>query len=73
MDGGKAEGMYGRTKRWTNGWKDISMDGCTDGQMDGWTDELNKAGYTAPDAPSTRLKITRDRRTEGRTEGHTLL
>ena len=37
----------------------------------------NKAGYTAQDAPSTRLKITRDRRTYGptdlRTDGHTLI
>ena len=37
----------------------------------------NKAGYTAQDAPSTRLKITRDRwtdgRTDGRTDGHGLL
>ena len=31
----------------------------------------NKAGYTAQDAPSTRLKITRDRRTYGRTYGRT--
>ena len=30
--------------------------------------KTNKAGYTAQDAPSTRLKITRD----GRTDGHTL-
>ena len=35
--------------------------------------EENKAGYTAQDAPSTRLKITRDGRTYGRTDGHTLL
>ena len=27
---------------------------------------MNKAGYTAQDAPSTRLKITRDGRTDGR-------
>ena len=41
----------------------------------------NKAGYTAQNAPSTRLKITgdgrTDRRTDGptdrRTDGHTLL
>ena len=37
----------------------------------------NKAGYTAQDAPSKRLKITRDRRTYGptdlRTDGHTLI
>ena len=41
---------------------------------------VNKAGYTAQDAPSMRLKITRDRRTygpmdgptDGRTDGHTL-
>ena len=32
---------------------------------------LNKAGYTAQDAPSTRLKITRDRRTYGPTDGPT--
>ena len=31
----------------------------------------NKAGYTAQDAPSTRLKITRDRQTYGRTYGPT--
>ena len=31
----------------------------------------NKAGYTAQDAPSTRLKLTRDRRTYGRTYGRT--
>ena len=34
-------------------------------------DEKNKAGYTAQDAPSTRLKITRDGRTYGRTYGLT--
>ena len=28
----------------------------------------NKAGYTAQDAPSTRLKITGDGRTDGRTD-----
>ena len=28
----------------------------------------NIAGYTAQDAPSTRLKITLDRRTDGRTD-----
>ena len=33
--------------------------------------ENNKAGYTAQDAPSTRLKITRDGRTYGRTYGPT--
>ena len=33
----------------------------------------NKAGYTAQDAPSTRLKITRDGRTYGRTDGHNFL
>ena len=41
----------------------------------------NKAGYTAQDAPSTRLKITRDGRTygptdlrtDGPTDGHTLI
>ena len=41
----------------------------------------NKAEYTAQDAPSTRLKITRDGQTygptdgptDGRTDGHTLL
>jgi len=31
----------------------------------------NKAGYTAKDAPSARLKITRDGRTYGRTYGRT--
>ena len=31
----------------------------------------NKAGYTAQDAPRTRLKITRDRPTDGRTDGPT--
>ena len=31
----------------------------------------NKAGYTAQDAPSTRLKITRDGRTYGPTDGRT--
>ena len=31
----------------------------------------NKAGYTAQDAPSTRLKITWDRRTDRRTDGRT--
>ena len=31
----------------------------------------NKAGYTAQDAPTTRLKITRDRPTDGRTDGPT--
>ena len=30
--------------------------------------DYNKAGYTAQDAPSTRLKITWDRRTYGRTD-----
>ena len=34
---------------------------------------MNKAGYTAPDAPSTRLKITGDGRTDGPTDGHNLL
>ena len=33
--------------------------------------DMNKAGYTAQYAPSTRLKITRDRRTDGRTDGGT--
>ena len=33
----------------------------------------NKAGYTAQDAPSTRLKITGDGRTDGRTDEHNLL
>ena len=28
---------------------------------------MNKAGYTAQDAPSTRLTITGDGRTDGRT------
>ena len=31
----------------------------------------NKAGYTAQDAPSTRLKITEDGPTDGRTDGPT--
>ena len=31
----------------------------------------NKAGYTAQDAPSTRLKITRNRRTDEPTDGPT--
>ena len=31
----------------------------------------NKAGYTAQGAPSTRLKITGDRRTDQRTDGRT--
>ena len=31
----------------------------------------NKAGYTAQDAPSTRLKITGDGRTDGRTDRRT--
>ena len=34
-------------------------------------DVVNKAGYTAQDAPSTRLKITWDIRTDGRTDGRT--
>ena len=33
--------------------------------------EKNKAGYTAQDAPSTRLKITQDGRTYGWTYGPT--
>ena len=33
--------------------------------------EYNKAGYTAQDAPSTRLKITGDGRTDGPTDGRT--
>ena len=33
----------------------------------------NKAGYTAQDAPSRRLKIAGDGRTDQRTDGHTLL
>ena len=36
-------------------------------------DASNKAGYTAQDAPSTRLKITGDGRMDGRTDGHNLL
>ena len=35
--------------------------------------QRNKAGYTAQDAPSMCLKIMRDGRTYGRTDGHTLL
>ena len=39
--------------------------------------QKNRAGYAAQDAPSTRLKITRDRRTygptDGPTDGHDLL
>ena len=31
-------------------------------------DRKNKAGYTAQDAPNRRLKITRDRRTDGPTD-----
>ena len=46
-----------------------------------WILWYNKAGYTAQDAPSTRLKITGDGRTDGRpagwtdgrTDGHNLL
>ena len=40
------------------------------GQMRGGRkqEDRNKAGYTAQDAPSTLLKITRDGRTEGRTD-----
>ena len=30
--------------------------------------KMNKAEYTAQDAPSTRLKITGDGRTDGRTQ-----
>ena len=39
------------------------------GQMRGGRkqEDRNKAGYTAQDAPSTLLKITRDGRTDGRT------
>jgi len=33
--------------------------------------EENKAGYTAQDAPSTRLKITGDGPTDRRTDGRT--
>ena len=33
--------------------------------------QQNKTGYTAQDAPSTRPKITRDRRTYGPTDGRT--
>ena len=32
---------------------------------------MNKAGYTAQDTPCTRLKITRDRRIDGPTDGLT--
>ena len=35
--------------------------------------ESDKAGYTAQNAPSTRLKITGDGRTDGWTEGRTHL
>ena len=46
-------------------------------QDSGRSGNYNKAGYTAQDAPSTRLKITRDGPTDGptdrRTDGHTLL
>ena len=37
----------------------------------GTTWRVNKAGYTAQDAPSTRLKVTGDGRTDGPTDGHT--
>ena len=33
--------------------------------------QLEQAGYTAQDAPSTRVKLTRDGRTDGRTDGPT--
>ena len=33
--------------------------------------KINKAGYTAQDAPSRRLKITQDRWTYGPTDGRT--
>ena len=43
----------------------------TDRQSDERNLPLNKAGYTAQDAPSARLKITGDGRTDGRTDGLT--
>ena len=39
----------------------------------GGIEKSNKAGYTAQDAPRTRLKITGDGRTDGRTDGHDLI
>ena len=52
------------SQRRRNGRFDINQQGPA-----GAYPSVNKAGYTAQDAPSTRLKITGD----GRTEGHTLL
>ena len=46
--------------------KDIDWTSVTRVSYD---NERNKAGYTAQDAPSTRLKINGD----GRTDGHNLL
>ena len=42
-------------------------------KKEGWKKRKkeNKAGYTAQDAPITRLKIMRDERTYGRTYGLT--
>ena len=42
---------------------------CGDHQDTVGRSKKNKAGYTAQDAPSTRLKITWDGRTNGRTYG----
>ena len=58
--------------------EDVRINGWTHGWTDARTKrhlkkdsrkhlESNKAGYTAQDAPSKHLKITRDRRTDGRT------
>ena len=64
--------MDGRIDKMTDG----PMTRQTKQQRDQWTKTtrhdavaLNKAGYTAQDAPSTRPKITGD----GPTNGHTLL
>ena len=46
--------------------------GVTNKDMEEWTEMRNKAGYTAQDAPSTRLRegVT-DGPTDGRTDGPT--
>ena len=48
-------------------------DGRTDGQtlLKRYEDASKKGGYTAQNAPSTRLKITGDGRTKGRSSGRT--
>ena len=61
--GSAAGGERGKVGR--KGWAGAALLFPTDGMYD------NKAGYTAQDAPSTRLKKTRDRRTYGRTYGRT--